>query len=364
MKIAYVNLGTKDPVIKTAILDAIGKVLESGQFILGESVKVFEDKFAELCQTNFALGVASGTDALLLTMKALGIGKGDEVITTPNSFLASASSIALAGATPVFADVRDDYNIDPEKIQQAITSKTKAIIPVHLTGRPADMDAIFKMTEPYKIFVIEDAAQAVRAEYKGKRVGSFGIAGCFSFHPLKNLGGCGDGGMITTNDEKLYNKLLILRNHGLINRDECEIWGYNSRLDALQAVILNVKLDHLKNWETRKREIAGIYQKRLIYCVKVPMDKSSEHAVYHTFIIQTKKRDSLKNYLMEKGIDAKIHYPIPIHLQKAAQNLGYKKGDFPVAEEQTKTILSLPIYPELTDNQVDYICDNILKFLN
>ena len=364
MKIPYINLRGQHWPIKKEILSRIENVLDNGQFILGEEVRVFEKRFAELCGTPYALGVATGTDALFLTMKALGIGRGDEVITAPNSFLASASSIALVGATPVFADVREDFNIDPEKVEQAITSRTKAVIPVHLTGRPADMNAILEIAEKHQLHVIEDAAQAVRAEYHGQRVGSFGIAGCFSLHPLKNLNACGDSGVITTKDEGLYNNLLKARNHGLKNRDECEFWSYNSRLDTLQAAILNVKIDYLDEWVKRRREIAGIYQLRLKGIVIVPKDKPEEKAVYHTFIIQTEYRSDLQTYLTKNGIDSKVHYPIPIHLQQAAVDLGYQKGDFPVTERQTEMILSLPAYPELTDKQVNYICDNILSYFN
>ena len=322
MRIPYINLIDQHAPIRSELLDAIGNVIDSGQFISGEAVNNFEREIAKLCNTNFAVGVASGTDALVLVMIALDIGKGDEVITAPNSFLSSASAIALTGATPVFADVSDDFNIDPQKIEEAITSRTKAIIPVHLTGKPADMSAILNIADKNGLYVIEDAAQAIRAEYDGKRVGSFGIAGCFSFHPLKNLSACGDAGMITTGDDELYKKLLILRNHGLINRDECNTWSYNSRLDALQAAILNVKLDYIEAWENRRREIASFYRNKLKNVVKTPEDQPYEKAVYHTFIIQTEMRDELKKYLFKNGIDTKIHYPIPIHLQKAAKYLG------------------------------------------
>ena len=308
--------------------------------------------------------MAYGTDALVLVMKALGIGMGDEVITAPNSFLASASSIALAGAKPVFADVCDDFNIDPEKVESVTTPKTKAIIAVHLTGRPAPMKELKEISEKKGIAIIEDAAQAVGAEYYNAKVGSLGIAGCFSLHPLKNLSAAGDGGMITTSDKTLYEKLLILRNHGLKNRDECITWSLNSRLDALQAAILSIKLKSLAKWTSRRREIAAIYQKELSKLVTVPFDKTYEKAVYHTFIIQTKFRDALKDFLLSKGIDTKIHYPLPIHLQEAAQDLSYKKGSFPVTEKQVQEILSLPVYPELKDEQVNYVIQSIKDFFN
>jgi dTDP-4-amino-4,6-dideoxygalactose transaminase len=307
--------------------------------------------------------VANGTDALFLSLKAIGVKEGDEVITAPNSFLASASSIALIGAKPVFADVREDFNLDPIKVEKAITPKTKAIIVVHLTGRPAPMDELLEVAKRNNIQLIEDCAQAVRAEYNCKRVGSFGITGCFSLHPLKNIAAAGDGGVITTNDENIYNYLLKARNHGLKNRDECDFWSYNSRLDNLQAALLNVKLKHLEMWTERRREIANLYYEKFKGLkIIVPHDKPSEKAVYHTFIIETDRRDELKAFLADKGIDTKVHYPVPIHYQEAAKYLGYKKGDFPITERQAETILSLPIYPELTDEQVNYIADSVVEY--
>ncbi len=365
MKVPYLNLGLQHKNIKEDILLSIGTLLDSGQFILGEESLRFEKRFAALCGTTYALGVANGTDALFLSLMALGIGKGDEVITAPNSFLASASSIAIAGAKPVFADVRDDFNLDPACVEKAITSNTRAIIVVHLTGRPAPLDELLVIAKKHKLHLIEDCAQAVGALYKGKPVGSFGTTGCFSLHPLKNLAACGDGGVITTNDETLYNHLLKARNHGLANRDECDFWSFNSRLDNLQAAILNVKLNELEKWTNRRREIAGIYQNKLkALDLILPMDSANEKAVYHTFIIQTARRDELKQYLADAGIDTKIHYPIAIHQQRAAKTLGYKPGDFPVTEKQTQTILSLPIFAELRDEEVNYVTEKILAFFS
>lgn len=363
MKVPYINLGLQHKDIKGEILESISQLLDSGQFILGEELSRFEASFAKIAGTKYALGVANGTDSLFLTMRALGIGQGDEVITAPNSFLASASSVALIGATPVFADVRDNFNLDPEKVERAITSKTKAIIVVHLTGRPADMDELMAVAYKHNIPVIEDAAQAVGATYKDQPVGSFGIAGSFSLHPLKNLSACGDGGVITTNDEALYKKLIVARNHGLKNRDECEFWSYNSRLDTLQAAVLNVKLKKLDQWNERRRAIASKYNDAFSALDMIlPVDAAGMRSVYHTYIIQYRHRDELKAYLAEKGIDTKIHYPLPIHYQEAASELGYKKGNFPVTERQSETILSLPVYPELTDDQVAYIADCVIEF--
>lgn len=363
MKVPYIQLGLQHKEIKKEILKKIGSLLDSGQFIMGEELTVFEKSFAKLSGSKYSLGVANGTDALFLTIIALGIGPGDEVITAPNSFLASASSIAIAGATPVFADVTDDFNLDPEKVKKAITSKTKAIIAVHLTGRPAPMNELSEIARLHNLHLIEDCAQAVGAKYYDKPVGSFGIAGCFSLHPLKNLAACGDGGMITTSDDNLYKKLSIARNHGLRNRDECSFWSYNSRLDNLQAAILNVKITQLDKWTNRRREIAAYYQQKFLSLdMIIPKDKSYEKAVYHTFIIQTEKRDALKQFLQDNEIDTKVHYPIAIHMQDAAKNLGYIKGDFPVSEHQVETILSLPIFAELTDDQVQYVADKIIEF--
>jgi dTDP-4-amino-4,6-dideoxygalactose transaminase len=365
MKVKFVDLGLEYKSLKDEILKKFDELSSQGQYILGSEVENFEKSFAKFCGTKHAIGVANGTDALFLSMKALGIGHGDEVITAANSFIASAASIAQLGATPVFVDVRDDYNMDPALLEKAITKKTKAIMPVHLTGRPADIDAIMAIAKKHKLFVVEDSAQAVGAKYRGKRVGSFGNTGCFSLHPLKNLHVHGDGGAIVTNDTALYEILIKMRNHGLKNRDECEFFAINSRLDSIHAGILNIKLPHLDKWNARYWEIAKKYQEGLSGLkgfVQVPVDKSFEEPVYHRFIIQCEKRDELQKYLLEKGIDTKVHYPIPLHLQKAAGYLGYKEGDFPVSEKQAKKILSLPCYPALKDEQVELVIKEINAF--
>lgn len=362
VRVRYINLPLQYKTIKLEIDEAIKNVIEQGQFILSAEVKKFEEQFAKYCGCKHALGVANGTDALFLVMKSLGMGNGDEVITVPNSFISTTASIVHVGAKPVFVDVRDDYNINPELIEDAVTTHTKAILPVHLTGRPAKMGPILKIAQEHNLYVIEDAAQAVGATYYGKKVGFFGTAGCFSLHPLKNLNAYGDGGIVTTSDTELYDKLVKLRNHGLRSRDECEFWGYNSRLDSIQAAIVNVKLNHLDEWTKKVREIASFYQKHLSGVVKVPVDRDYEESVYHTFIIQCDKRDELQKYLLKKGIETKIHYPIPIHLQESAKHLGYRKGDFPVAESQAKRILSLPIYPELTDEQMEMVVNEVKNF--
>lgn len=363
MNIPYIDLGIQHADIRTEILDAVGKLLDNGQFILGEEVARFEADFAKRHDSPYAVGVGNGTDTMILVLKALGIGQGDEVITAPNSYFASASCIALAGANPVFADVKNDYTIDPVEIEKAITEKTRALIPVHLTGRPADMDAILALADKYNLYVIEDAAQAVGAKYKGKAVGSFGVAGSFSLHPLKNLSACGDGGIITTADENLYKHLIMARTHGHKSRDEVSFFSINSRLDALQAAILNVKINKLDEWNARRREIAKRYSDGLAGLpLWTPSDTDNEFSVYHTYIIQTEHRNELMEYLKSKGIDTKIHYPIPIHLQEACSHLGFKKGDFPITEKQCETILSLPVFPQLYNEQVDYIINEIRMF--
>ena len=374
MKVSYINLGAQTDVIRDELLEATQKVILSGMYILGDQVQLFESNFSKLCNTKYAVGVSNGTDALILAMKSLGIGKGDEVITAPNSFLASTSSIVITGAKPVFIDVGYDYNLDPTKLKSTITNKTKAILPVHLTGHPAEMDHILSIAEDHNLYIIEDCAQAIGAEYRGKRVGSIGDIGCFSLHPLKNLNACGDGGVITTNRKDIYDWLIMARNHGLKNRDQCEFWAYNNRLDEIQAAVCNVKLKYLNDWTKRRRQIADKYKEGLEGYVITPgysmygntgnshsLCKESK-SVYHTFIVQAEKRDELHEYLLDVGIDTKIHYAIPVHLQKAAESLGYKKGSFPVVEELCSKILSLPIYPELSDEQVNYVIESIQNF--
>lgn len=364
MHIPYVNIAAQHAPMKDELLDAVGKIIDKGQFILGDEVLEFEKRFAELCDVRYAVGVNSGTDALILALKVLGVGPGDEVITVPNSFVASASCIALLDAKPVFVDVRDDYNIDPTLIEQAITPRTKAILPVHLTGRPADMGPILDIAKHYSLHVVEDCAQAVTAEYKGKRVGGFGTIGCFSLHPLKTLNACGDGGVLTTNDTALAERFKILRNIGLKSRNECVTWSGNSRLDSIQAAILLVKLNYLGAWTERRRANAHFYQQHLagLQQLIIPNEESYEKAVYHTFVIQADLRDELKIYLAECGIETAIHYPVPIHFHKAAEKLGYGLGSFPTTERHAQRILSLPIYPELTTKELSYIVESIQKY--
>ncbi|HAA54118.1 MAG TPA: DegT/DnrJ/EryC1/StrS family aminotransferase [Myxococcales bacterium] len=362
MKVPYVALGLQHAPLIDEITKAVQDVVLSGMFIGGEEVLRFERRFAELCGTKHAVGVSNGTAALSLTMKGLGIGDGDEVITVSHSYLATASSAVLIGARPVFVDVGEDYNIDPSLIEAAITSKTRAIIPVHLTGRPAEMDALTAIAQKHSLHIIEDCAQAVGAQYQGQTVGSFGTAGCYSLHPLKNLSACGDGGVIVTNDDALADFLRKARSHGMKNRDECLFWSPNERLDALQAAILNVKLDSLRAWNDARRVHAHAYCEALQDIVDVPWEPDYMYAVYHAFVIRAKERDALKAYLTERGIDTKIHYPIPTHLQPAAKDLGFGEGSLPLTEQLATDILSLPVYPELTEQQRSFVIDNIREF--
>lgn len=362
MNVPYVNIGKQNELLLDDILPVVKEVIASGQYILGDYVSQFEKAFAEMHGVKHALGVANGTDALVLALKALGISAGDEVITCPNSYLASASSIVLAGGQPIFCDVDDDMNMDPSSFENAITTKTKAVIPVHLTGKPANMDAILKIANRHGIRVIEDAAQAVGASLNGKMVGGIGDLGCFSLHPLKNLSACGDGGMITTNNDELYQYLLLARNHGHSSRDTVDFFSLNSRLDALQAVILNVKIKELPRWNDRRRAIAHRYNKAFGSVVRTPKLEDNEHAVFHTYIIQTSKRDELMKFLSDNGVDTKVHYPIPIHKQKAWIDRYGDNISYPKTENQAKEILSLPVFPELTDEQVDYVIEMVTRY--
>lgn len=364
MAVPFVDIAGQHVALKDELMQAMEQILATGQFILGPHVDEFERAFAERCGVPFAIGVNSGTDALILAMRVLGIGPGDEVITVPNTFVATVSAIALVGATPVLVDVRDDMNMDPARIARAVTPRTKALIPVHLTGRPADMRPIMDLAERHNLKVIEDAAQAILAEYKGCPVGAFGDLGCFSLHPLKTLNACGDGGVITTRDESLNRKLRVMRNIGLETRENAVVWSGNSRLDTLQAAFLLVKMKHLDAWTQSRRANAAFYRAHLagVPGIKVPVDGPHEKNVYHTFVIQCQERDRLKAFLAEKGVGTAVHYPIPIHLQTAAKGLGYGNGAFPVAERLADSILSLPVYPALTPDQLDYVVRQIRAF--
>ena len=362
MQVPFVNLARQYMDLRPELMAEFDRIGKSGMYIMGEVLERFEHEAAEFCGTRYALGVGNGSDALFLALKALGIGPGDEVITCPNSFIATTWTITATGARPVLVDSRDDYNIDFRLIENALTPRTRAIMPVHLTGRPADMDPITEIATRNDLAVIEDAAQAIGARYKGRRVGSLGTAAGFSLHPLKNLGVYGDGGLVTTDRTDVYEKITKLRNHGLKNRDECETWGYNSRLDPLQAGFASIKLARLDTWNARCREIARAYRTGLQKYVWVPGDREREEPVYHNFIVQTDRRDALMHHLTRRGVGSRIHYPVPIHLQEAARDLEYKSGDFPLTERHVSRMLSLPIYPELRDEEINYVIDSIADF--
>jgi hypothetical protein len=350
--------------LSSELLPILEEVMAKGQFILGENVELLEKELADYCGTKYAVGVASGTDALLLSLEALGIGEGDEVITTPFTFFATSEVISLLKAKPVFVDIDSKtFNIDPDKIEDAITTKTKAVIPVHLFGQMAEMDDIEYLAEKYDLYIIEDACQAIGAEYKGRRAGSIGDTGCFSFFPTKNLGAFGDGGLITTNDEKLYEKIKLLRVHGSRKKYYHELIGHNSRLDEIQAAILRVKLKYLDDWIERRIEIAKIYSEGLKDLdVIVPEVKPYLRHVYHQYVIRTKHRDELQEYLFNKGIGTAIYYPLPLHLQECYKDLGYREGDLPEAEKASKEVIALPMWPELTNEEVNYIVESIREF--
>lgn len=360
--VKFVDLGRQYIRLRKEITEKFDDVSKSGAYVLGENVAEFEELFARYCGTRFAVGVGSGSDALYMSLFVLGIGPDDEVVTPPNSFVATVCAIVRAGARPVFCDVGDDMNIAPDLIETVISKKTKAILPVHLTGRVADMDGIRAIAEARGLFVVEDAAQAAGASYKGRRAGSFGVCAGFSLHPLKNLHVHGDGGVITTDDAGLYAQMLKCRNHGLSNRDRCEFWGINSRLDTVQAGIATIKLKYLDEWNERFREIAAIYTENLAGHVSVPTVRDHEKPIYHRYMIRHSDRDGLQRFLAQNGIETRVNYPIPLHLQPAAAHLGYKRGDFPMAEKLADTILSLPIYAEMETEQVHYVIEKVIEY--
>ena len=362
MRIPYVNLSIEKKSQKN-YLKIFQKILDKGEFVGGKEIELFEKNIAKFCKTKYAVALNSGTDALTMALHVLGIRKGDEVITPPNSFIASTAVIVHLGAKPVFVDVLNNQNIDPEKIKSAITKKTKAIMPVHLSGRMAQMDKIISIAKKNNLKVIEDAAQSVGSKFLGKPSGSYGDIGCFSAHPLKNLNAFGDSGYLTTNNYKVYLKIKSLSNHGMEKRDIIKNFGHVSRMDNLQAAFLNYKLNNIGSIIKKRRRNAKIYEKNLNkkYIFFNPETKK-EFNTYHTFVIQVEERDNLKNYLSKKGIGTSIHYPVPIHLQPAAKFLGYKKGDFLKTEAQSKKILTLPINESLDPNKIKFISKMVNSF--
>lgn len=364
--ISLVDLKAQYRQIKREVDTAIKSVIVKTDFILGEEVEKFENEFASFCGVKYGIGLDTGISALELGMRALGLGTDDEVLTPANSFIASSSAISFTGAKPVLVDCDSKtYNIDVEDIEKKITAKTKAIMPVHLYGQVADMDKIMALAKKHKLFVIEDACQAHGAKYKDKRAGSFGDFAAFSFYPGKNLGAYGDGGMLVTNNKKLYETVKMMRNYGRKDNEKyrhlCLAW--NRRLDTIQAAVLRVKLQYLDKWNNLRRKHALLYNnllKNLDVITPYAMEKGNH--VYHMYVIRTKKRDQLREFLIKKGISTGIHYPIPIHLQPAYKDLGCKKGDFPITEKCAQEILSLPMFPELKESQIRFIVRQIKAF--
>ncbi len=348
-----------------AYLQDVKALVLSGEFTLGSHVAEFERRFAEMTGMPHAVGVGTGTDAIIMSLKALGVGPGDEVITTPTTFIATVGAIAMAGARPVFVDSEDGFVIDPSKIEAAVTPKTKAILPVHYTGNAADMPAIMTIAARHNLHVVEDACQSIGAAIDGKPVGSWGASACFSLHPLKNLNVWGDGGVVVTRSAELAEKLRLARNHGLKNRDEVVVFGGNCRLDALQAVIGN-RLIGQTPFITRQRIAnADKYDAALADLsafIRVPRRRPGVKHVYHLYILRATRRDELVRYLNERGVEAKVHYPIPVHLQEAAKYLGYKTGDFPVSEADAKQVITLPAHQHLTDAEIDYAIAGVRSF--
>jgi len=368
VNVPLLDLKTQYRTIKSELLSAIEAVCDEQGFVLGPRLTAFEEAMAQYIGSRYAIGCASGSDALLLSLMAMGVKAGDEVITIPFTFFATVSAISRLGAKPVFVDIQPDtFNIDPARIERAITPRTKAIIPVHLFGQCADMAAINEIAKRKKIYVIEDACQAIGAAQQGKRAGVLGDTGCFSFFPSKNLGGFGDGGLITTNDKALADSMAMLRVHGSQVRYLHEAVGINSRLDTLQAAVLHIKLKYLDQWAEGRRRNAERYrqlfaQTKPAECVTLPSIRPGNFHVYNQFTVRAPRRDELRAFLKEKGVGTEVYYPLPMHLQNCYRDLGYGKGSFPVSEQAAEQVLSLPIFAELTEAQQDYVVENVALF--
>ncbi|HEX7316856.1 MAG TPA: DegT/DnrJ/EryC1/StrS family aminotransferase [Pyrinomonadaceae bacterium] len=368
MPVPFVDLQAQYRAIKTEVDEAIQRVLDTSAFILGREVETFERAFAEYVGARECVGVSNGTAAIQLALQACGVGPGDEVIVPANTFFATAEAVSTAGATPVFVDCDPvTYNLDASKIDEVVSERTRAVIPVHLYGQPADLDAVFEVAERHDLLVIEDAAQAHGARYKGARVGARGRAGCFSFYPGKNLGAYGEGGAVVTNDAEVARRLRMLRDHGSEQKYRHELIGYNFRLEGMQGAVLNVKLKHLDDWNALRRRHAARYRELLAPleasgALALPLEADYAEHVYHLFVIQTEARDVLQRYLSAAGVHTGIHYPVPVHLQPAYASLGHKEGDFPNAESQAGRVLSLPMFAELKEHQIKYAADAIADF--
>lgn len=363
--VPFVDLAAQYAAIAGDVHEAISRVLRDADFILGRDVRAFEEEFAAYCGAGWAVGVDSGTSALELALRACGVGPGDEVIVPANTFIATALAVSCAGAMPVLVDVDEtSYTIDVDQMEKAVGPRTKAIIPVHLYGHPADMDPIMEIARRRGLMVVEDACQAHGSRYKGRRVGAIGHAAAFSFYPGKNLGAYGDGGMVVTSDARIAESIRLLRNYGQREKYHHLSKGFNRRLDSLQAAVLRVKLRHLDDWNAMRRQHAELYRRRLARSgVNLPAAADDVEHVWHLFVIQTEDRDGLQGHLASRGISTGIHYPIPIHLQPAYHSLGLTRGAFPASEQAARRILSLPIFPELEATAVEYVGREIERFL-
>ncbi len=358
MSVPFIDFKEQSRLIQGEVDAGFKKVFENGDYILGEQAQTFETSFARYCEAGYGVGVNSGTDALHLALSALNIHEGDEVIVPAFTFIATALCVSYVGAKPVFVDIEaDTYNIDPKSFERAITKKTKAVIPVHIYGQPADMQEINAIARKHQIKVVEDAAQAHGSRYQSRRSGSLGDVACFSFYPTKSLGACGDAGMIVTSDRAIYEQALMLRDYGRKGRYEHKIKGHNSRLDTIQAVVLNAKLKHLDQWNAMRAQNAAYYNQLLqgVKGVRTPVLKSDRTHVYQTYAVRVANRDKVVEHMKAHGISVLIHYPIPLHLQEAYSELGYKKGDFPVAEALSNDVLSLPMFPHMAKEQIEKV---------
>ncbi len=367
MKVPLINLTKQNQKILSEISSGISSIFEESRFILGKEVEEFEGNFASYCGTRFAVAVNSGTSALLLSLIAQGIGRGDEVITVPFTFIATVEAIIFSGARPVFVDIDErTMTIDADKIARAITPRTKAIIPVHLYGEVCDMNPLREIADKYNLSLIEDACQAHGAEYLplAKKAGSMGDCGCFSFYPSKNLSAWGEGGMVTTDSEEIAKKVKMLRDHGSEKKYYHKMIGLNCRMEALQGLVLNCKLKYLDKWNERRRAIAHQYSEafRDIEDICLPSSPPYSRGVYHLYVVRTAERDKLKNFLQEKGVGTGLHYPLPLHLQDSLRDLGYQEGALPVSEKTAREIISLPLYPEMEDTEVGYVIDAVREF--
>ncbi len=347
------------------IFSDIKRLVKDGDYTLGKNVEKFERNIIKITGAKYCLGVGSGTDAIFLSLKALGVKQNDEVITTSYTFYATVGAIVTAGCKPIFVDINDSLNIDPDQIEKKISKKTKAIVIVHWSGYACDMTKIVKISKKYKVPIIEDACHGIKAKYNKKYLGTFGLTGCFSMHPLKNLNVWGDGGFLVTNSKKMFSKISLLRNHGLVSRDKCKIYGFNSRLDSIQAIVANnllVKINKITNSRIANARFYDLHLKKIKQIIIPNYDLSKTKHVYHLYIILVKQRSSLMSFLQKNGIDAKIHYPIPMHLQPASKIYRYKRGDFPFTEKISKNIMSLPVHEFLSKKDLLFVIKKIKEF--